>query len=618
MLQHHLFADEEGPDHDLDQLVAEATSTMRALLVSHVLCIAWSGGKDSTACLILAILALKQAIAAGANPAPLIVLHGSTLVENPSVEWYAHRALDNLRTWAATENLPIEIITYAPDLAASFAVNNLSGSQLPIWQNHAARLCSHKWKLDPAAKAYRTAIPRLRDRYSSLLTASHPVTVVGSRLDESTARAANMEHFGLRHDQPIVTPDGRHLIAPIAHWSSDDVWTLLATAGLTRQYQVWQATFDSTIALYRDAGGACVVVPGAHTHARTACGARTGCHPCTSVMTDKSLTLMTADPRYHHLRPLLDIRNFLDRIQYDWHRRSWVSRESTTRDGVTYVKLTPDSLSAETLLLLIQAYMTADRDEANRAAAFAAALEAGRDPDDPYVASCRRLGTAPDPAYLDQMQHPQFCTLSPRQVVALDFYSTVQLKHSRPFTVLEAHYQIYTLGRSITVPDLPAKRPRPLPPTRWYPLPADSQRYPGLSEPLIAGLLVDPDTPCALDMLHLADDGEHIAAMTSTAFDVHAEAADLILALVYPNDWRARHHAGDEPPTAALRDYLQLGAVSLSGTGRHRLHAIVQRRERIHRAGLYAMSIDQLLAGSVDFDRTSAATPISLFPDLAR
>jgi 3'-phosphoadenosine 5'-phosphosulfate sulfotransferase (PAPS reductase)/FAD synthetase len=74
------------PPVNFDTIVEKAVVTLTALLKKDVLAVAWSSGKDSTACLILTLIALERLKTQGIEPAgPTFVQHGSTGVENDVV-----------------------------------------------------------------------------------------------------------------------------------------------------------------------------------------------------------------------------------------------------------------------------------------------------------------------------------------------------------------------------------------------------------------------------------------------------------------------------------------------------------------------------------------------------
>lgn len=607
-------------DIDIRHRAETAIATLMAVLTTRVCCVAWSGGKDSTAALTLALTALLRLRQSHPETVllPLYVTTGDTEVENPHVLAEAHDAMEHLRAWALDTAIDVRIITYKPRLADTFVVNVLSGAMLPTYAGHRRRQCSLKWKIDPAKVAIRVLLRDLRqqltaaaeagdrlalDRLDLLTAEPTPVVILGTRHEESATRSANMRKRGESAEQ-IVEHDGRHLLSPIADWSEDDVWELLAVAGTAPRhsganpavpYPVWRPDFRPVIQLYRDAGGGeCPVIAVAGKAGRAGCGVRTGCHACVQIATDRSLEAMAADPRYHHVRPLLDIRNYLAAIQYDMSKRTWVTRQvvKDTTTGKSFLKVQPHHFTSETLQTIIGAYMTADRNEVLRAEAFGEALCAGRLPtDDPYVAHCLAEGVQPSTAYLERMRRPQFQVITAQKAVGLDFYSGVLVSHRRPFTVLELWHRVWHLGESITVPMIAKHPPIQIPSARWIEIPEGStpDRFLGLSDPMVT-----MHEPCwGAEDLHVVD-GNVVAAVEAPAFDVDEEAAGLIVDLLYPNDLRHRHLDPDPLAFDPVRTYVSLGTVQLSPAGRAHLNRIIKHRAAVHEAGFYDLPADTL------------------------
>ena len=93
-------------------------------------------------------------------------------------------------------------------------------------------------------------IRKVTARYSKV------VTLIGTRRDESQARAINTAARGETADEPWANSGGGLMLSPILHWSTDDVWTYIgeAAAGL-------HSDFAEVMDSYRDAGASsCVVI----------------------------------------------------------------------------------------------------------------------------------------------------------------------------------------------------------------------------------------------------------------------------------------------------------------------------------------------------------------------
>ena len=296
-----LFPDHPAAAEDITVLVETAVTLLANLLASEVLAVAWSGGKDSTACVILALLAMQRAAALGLDPAPLVILHGDTLVESPPVRALADEMLEALRTWCDATGIPLVPIVYTPALNQSYAVKILSGTALPTFPESRRRICSASWKVEPAGRALErdaaSAIVALSsgtgrrwrqveaalDPRSTPRWSTQPIVVLGSRLDERARRALSMQKHRQHRGVVTVEDAGRRTISPIASWSEMDVWELLGLAGTSAPaFPVWQDDFSELVQLYRGAAGGCVIVPGRRA-AGKACGARFGCHACQAV-----------------------------------------------------------------------------------------------------------------------------------------------------------------------------------------------------------------------------------------------------------------------------------------------------------------------------------------------
>src|SRR5688500_16889859 len=98
-----------------------AIETIARCLRDNVVVVAWSGGKDSSIVLSLAVEAWIRARDRGWHPCPLQVIHGDTGVENPAMVAYAEEAIEDIRERAAERGVEVEVHVYTPTLAASWA-----------------------------------------------------------------------------------------------------------------------------------------------------------------------------------------------------------------------------------------------------------------------------------------------------------------------------------------------------------------------------------------------------------------------------------------------------------------------------------------------------------------
>ncbi|MEM1804166.1 MAG: phosphoadenosine phosphosulfate reductase family protein, partial [Desulfurococcaceae archaeon] len=113
------------------------------------LAVAWSGGKDSTTLLALAIEVLRE----NSEDWSLVIVHNDTLVENPIVREHCDKSIEELRDYIVRENLPIEIRIARPSTKETFWVN-LIGKGYPL-PYHNLRWCQRALKIKPFSKVVR-------------------------------------------------------------------------------------------------------------------------------------------------------------------------------------------------------------------------------------------------------------------------------------------------------------------------------------------------------------------------------------------------------------------------------------------------------------------------------
>jgi DNA sulfur modification protein DndC len=565
------------------------------LLTKHLendfLVATWSGGKDSTATLILLLCAALRLKEQNKHHFPIVVLHGDTEVESPPVRNLANRMLTRLEDWASSAGIPLHTHVYRPRLADSFVVNILSGATLPTWPDHRNRQCTSKYKIEPAGKALKQIIPNLRAKLSPsdatrLDAIEHPLILVGTRYGESQRRdqAMKKRSEGLEIQTQLDPASGkpiRRTLAPIAYFEETDVWEVLGLAGLSRtDYPVWQSNFEEIVDLYRDAGGGECPVIATTAKQRTGCGARFGCHMCQAVGDNKSLGTMAADPRYFHLKPLLDIRDYISNIEFDFTKRSWLTRVTEVRDGQLHLMIKPDTLAPHALWEITAAYLTAQRDEFLRAAAFDAAINEGRLPNDPYISILQAERKPVPPRYLEEMRIPQFLMFSPEKLIALDFYTAVYHRYDRPFEILDLYHRIFSNGESFKIPPTFKSPRQQFPEPRWVPIKEHNSW--GLIDPL--ALSVGYETCYQPEELR-AIEGEIAVVGPEDSFTVDPDAAAFILHHMYPVDLKNDHDNQNKKASDAVRTYLTLGSIRLSNQGMRNIHKIVKHRDTLEQNG---------------------------------
>lgn len=335
-------------------LTHEASAVVAGLLrAGHPLLCAYSGGKDSTVVLALALNAARGLKYQGFEVPPIIVTHGDTGIENPSVSALAEQEMRKVRDFGRRYGLLVTAEVARPALNDTWAVSVLSGRKLPTFANSSSRDCTLNFKITPMVRLRKRLLRQAGAQWA------RPVTLIGTRFEESEGRAARMDERGEQACRPWEK-DGQLFLSPIANWTADDVWETLGKmrGGELDSFTDAADVFD----LYAAGGGSsCAVVADMATEGvkkSRACGARFGCSLCAAVGRDKSLeNMLASDSAYAWLRGLNAIQRFLVETQYDFSRRNWLGR---TLDDDGFVTVAPDTYSPVMLADLLRYCLTVD------------------------------------------------------------------------------------------------------------------------------------------------------------------------------------------------------------------------------------------------------------------
>lgn len=596
-----------GSDDAALEALAEAAITAIAAALREAVCIvACSYGKDSVTVLSLAMSAWERCRDQGHHPCPLYVGHAVTGVENPAMTAYAHGSMAAIQAEAAQRGIDLRFDLYEPTAAASFPVRVIGAGFRPVYPGTADRWCSVDWKVRPAERRHRTILPRLRLDLTDALAATPPedsevradilaqlhrisddhvpVAIIGTRRDEGTRRRTAMA--ARREDATTVTArvvDGKvaaRTLSPIADWSTEDILAWYAysaptNAGALRSCMDARALLD----IYRDANdGACTLLPG-QDHKRSACGARTGCWTCTATGFDRSMTAMTADPKYAHIRPLLRIRDYLSGIEHDLTTRRPFAR---TVEG-TVVRILPDALSADTVKLLYRAILTADRREALRAQAFAAAIDAGVLPDDEHLRRLAADGRS-DPAYIARMRSPQFRVITLEHVLLIEAYWALYGISTELFEAIKVYHEVMGQGLESEVPAVARTAPTAFPKAQYIDLSAvaDDPSW-GLTDPMTEWMqAITPADAHGLGLLS-AEPG-------SEATRVDLDRAERFVFDTYPTLARSGSRSPQHNPflpLAGLGRLIRAGVIRVNASVLADWERMARRSQLLRNAGLY-------------------------------
>lgn len=537
----HLLEEYEHSAHD---------AIMEILRAQRKLIVAYSGGKDSTVMLLMALNAARLLREQGIAFPSILISHGDTGIENPSVVALVRNELRKASAYAKAHGFEAQGHIARPALLDTWAVSVLSGRKLPTFPNSSSRDCTQMYKIRPMellrSKILKAELEQPRG--------GPPVTLIGTRFEESSGRGIRMTERGETAYEPWEK-SGAFFLSPIANWSSDDVWAYLGSyknrerLGFTDAVDVWEMYSDAG-----GAGGACAVVADMATEGvkkSRACGARFGCALCAAVGVDKSMEAMIALPKFSWLSRLNKIQQFIANTAWDWSRRNWVGR--TLVEGC--LPIGPDTYSPAMLQELLRYCLTADAIEASLA---------------------RRGEFA-----------PRFELVSQEALIAIDALWSLHGVQARPFTAVKLWKEVYHDRKRFYPPDIGPIARTPIPKTRYLRVGADwDGATPSLLTGLRSGLHETLGGPGCKGVR--AIDGEHLVLDIDVGprFAFNAESVDLFFQFEVESVVE-NYHDANAGPTAGFFYYAGLGLLETTDAHvRAHLDRIARRASWRHRTGL--------------------------------
>ncbi len=275
----------------LEEKIREAKEIIKAELERYgTIAVAWSGGKDSTTVLLLALEALREA------QGKLVVIHNDTLVENPTVRFHCDMFIEELKAYASRESLNTEVYIGKPRENETFWYRVIvRGYPKP---NFKFRWCQWLLKIQPTKRLLKSlGITQI---------------ITGLRQQESEARKRIAKKFKNKRRKWEVEK-----LAPIIDWTEDDVWEFLAS------YKTSWTDLNRIFQIYREASGECPIVAGSGS-SKGVCGARFGCWICT-LATDES-TMVNLSEIYPNLKPLVEFRRWFREFSDMPENRTGINR----------------------------------------------------------------------------------------------------------------------------------------------------------------------------------------------------------------------------------------------------------------------------------------------------
>lgn len=532
----------------LDLLIVEAKAAIKRELArgSHLV-VAYSGGKDSSCTLALTLWAAQEWVQEG-NPVPTIhVAHSDTRVENPLIHAYNQRQLAKIRRYSS-EKLPIQVWLAEPGLSHDYLVSLIGGRTIASVGSNTK--CQQTMKAYPLKQLKGRIKKQLAQTTGSKRKDLRIVSVIGTRFDESLVRGAAMQERGESATEARVlnTASGELVLSPIANFTTDDVFELIGrvTSGKLSTYDSW----EELLTVYRDMnGGDCMVVAYvAGTEVpRAPCSARTGCWTCLRVARDKSAENMLADEqgRFDWMRPLNELRNYIQKRHFDPTARCWLGRTIHEERGT--IKIQPNAYSPEFCKELLGIALTIQRDE--RLAAW-------------------RKG-----------YKPRFTLLDLQQVLAIDML-WARYGYQKPFTAVRLYREIEEHGKSVRIPDYSQLPDYTAADVKFSAeVPFCDRHY----NATFSGLRDVNAAAADCEPLKTLKDGTYALQSTNEGdcFDIDEEGAELFYE--FDLDYALERVTLDDAPADAVLYLMGLGTIQLYKGGYSEWDRMIRMSNQIHR-----------------------------------
>lgn len=268
----------------------------------------YSGGKDSTALLILVYNAIKKS---NAKNRKVFIVYCDTGVEIPIVRDYAHKTLSDLDIEAKKDGLPIFTKIKFPNLEDSFFCKVI-GRGYPTPTNK-FRWCTDRLRVKPLQSVFNS-------------TNQKNIVLLGVRNGESTERDRIIQKHSTEDEYYYKQANYNNAIvfSPIINFKVADVWktidclpepTSIDRISLKNMYKI---VSDLEIESKKNSD---FKIKG-----------RFGCWTCTVIRKDKAMKQLV-DYGYKNLKPLYDFRNWMMSIRDNPDYRCSVRRNGQLGKG---------------------------------------------------------------------------------------------------------------------------------------------------------------------------------------------------------------------------------------------------------------------------------------------
>lgn len=289
--------------------------------------VTYSGGKDSTAVLLLIIKMLEELHDEGKDSKHCYVVSSDTAVEMPIIEEYTKTRLNQINEFAENSGLKLSSHKLEPKIEESFFTLMLGlGYPAPT---SSFRWCTERLKINPATEFLKGLV----NQHQSILM------LLGVRTDESIARAASIESRIENFRGLIMHEDipNAFILSPIKYWTNEDVWTYLSKnpfpwgdhSYMMSLYDKGSSEGDCNIALNPDS---------------LSCGkTRFGCWVCTVVEKDRSMDGMLKNGE-KWMEPLWKYRETIYKYRNDLTKRYTRRRNGSSGAGAFLVDVRKELL----------------------------------------------------------------------------------------------------------------------------------------------------------------------------------------------------------------------------------------------------------------------------------
>ncbi|WP_236467908.1 phosphoadenosine phosphosulfate reductase family protein [Pseudomonas syringae] len=510
----------------LNEKVSIAVKAIKLqILTGKNLCAMWSGGKDSSVTLSLALMAMHELVQEGVKVPTLHVCHSDTLMENPVVVAYNETQIAQMEQYAKTNGVPMKVWVASPGLSTDYLVSVIGGRTIISVGNNTK--CQQSTKAYPLAKLKRQVRRQIALEAGVKPKAVEIVSLIGTRFDESAARNRAMTERGESALVAIDTmDDGQLVLSPIAHFTTMDVFGFIGDvrAGRIATY----SDFEDLLELYRSMnGGECAVVAylGNREQAKTPCNARTGCWTCARVSRDVSAEslIATEGDKYKWMKPLNDLRAFMIKMHFNPSARAWLARDI---DENGWIAISPNAYSPTYTSQLLGIVLSIQADEETAA---------------------RKLGIK-----------PRFKLLSLKQIMAIEL-AWGRYGYQSAWTAMKLYKAVTEDGQRFRIPDLDSM------PTYTEKDVAFRARVPftdGHFDGMFSGLRNVDAAAADCEDLTTTRDGTYVTRVqVGNEYDIDDEGLELFMEFELDRVLDSKRL--NDTPSAAVHYLLGLGTVNL-------------------------------------------------------